>query len=371
MVREQAPFVKKGDDSRELALARAQSWLLQQAVEAFQASTGLELQLRPAPPGLGQAGGWHLILTPEEGGLPRVYRALVRSIERAEALGTVKAELQQCPEPGLLVLSRASGPIAQQCRAMGIPFIDGEGNAYLKDRGLQIFVTGQKRRQGQEITGTGLPTGRASTPIGLKLVFALLSNPALTMATTQMLQEATGVSMGTVPAVLGDLEQQGQLVRLGWGKGWQVRNWRQLLDEWALHYAVRLRPRLHSYRFRSPGQGLWWKGLDPQVFGGQWGGEVAAAQLGTVLKPEKAILYLQQGDMRLGLSQLIKSQALRSDPDGDVEVVEAFWENERLGWSGCCVPLPLVIADLQASQDARNIEAAVELKESWLRDVEA
>jgi hypothetical protein len=84
-----------------------------------------------------------------------------------------------------------------------------------------------------------------------------------------------------------------------------------------------------------------------------------------------AILYLQQGDMRLGLSQLIKSQALRSDPDGDVEVVEAFWENERLGWSGCCVPLPLVIADLQASQDARNIEAAVELKESWLRDVEA
>ena len=139
----------------------------------------------------------------------------------------------------------------------------------------------------------------------------------------------------------------------------------------ALHYAVRLRPRLHSYRFRSPGQGLWWKGLDPQVFGGQWGGEVAAAQLGTVLKPEKAILYLQQGDMRLGLSQLIKSQALRSDPDGDVEVVEAFWENERLGWSGCCVPLPLVVADLQASQDARNIEAAVELKENWLRDVEA
>ena len=94
MAREQAPFVKKGDDSRELALARAQSWLVQQAVEAFQASTGLELQLRPAPPGLGQAGGWHLILTPEGGGLPRVYRALVRSIDRAEALGAIKAELQ-------------------------------------------------------------------------------------------------------------------------------------------------------------------------------------------------------------------------------------------------------------------------------------
>lgn len=76
-----------------------------------------------------------------------MYRALVRSIERAEALGAIKAELQQWAEPGLLVLSRASGPIAQQCRAMGIAFIDGVGNAYLKDRGLQIFVTGQMRRQ--------------------------------------------------------------------------------------------------------------------------------------------------------------------------------------------------------------------------------
>ena len=150
MAREQAPLVKKGDDSRELALARAQSWLLQQAVEAFQASTGLELQLRPAPPGLGQAGGWHLILTPE-GGLAQGVSSSRAQLERAEALGAIKAELQQCPEPGLLVLSRASGPIAQQCRAMGIAFIDGVGNAYLKDRGLQIFVTGQKRRQGQRL----------------------------------------------------------------------------------------------------------------------------------------------------------------------------------------------------------------------------
>jgi len=73
-----------------------------------------------------------------------------------------------------------------------------------------------------------------------------------------------------------------------------------------------------------------------------------------------AILYLQQGDMRLGLSQLIKSQALRSDPDGDVEVVEAFWENERLGWSGCCVPLPpdrglvRVIAAVQSGAEAEG-----------------
>ena len=177
--------------------------------------------------------------------------------------------------------------------------------------------------------------------------------------------------MGTVPAVLGDLEQRGLLVRRGRGQGWQVRDWGQLLDEWAGHYPLRLRPRLRSLRFRSPGQAQWWQQVDPQLFGGQWGGEVAAHQLGTVLKPEKALLYLPLEVMQLGLAHLIKAEGLRHDPAGDVEVVEAFWDPERIGGSGPCVPLPLVIADLQASLDPRNIEAAVELKKIWRRGVEA
>jgi hypothetical protein len=52
-------------------------------------------------------------------------------------------------------------------------------------------------------------------------------------------------------------------------------------------------------------------------------------------------------------------------------VVEAFWSHERLGLSGDTVPIPLVIADLLASLDSRNIEAAQELRESWIRGVEA
>jgi hypothetical protein len=54
-----------------------------------------------------------------------------------------------------------------------------------------------------------------------------------------------------------------------------------------------------------------------------------------------------------------------------VEVVEAFWSNERLVLSGATVPIPLVIADLLASLDSRNIEAALDLRETWIRGVEA
>lgn len=42
----------------------------------------------------------------------------------------------------------------------------------------------------------------------------------------------------------------------------------------------------------------------------------------------------------------------------------------RLGLNRGTVPVPLVIADLQASLDSRNIEAALELRRSWIHGVE-
>jgi hypothetical protein len=363
--------VKKTGENWVPARAKAQGSLVQRAVEAFRASTGLDLRVNTLPAEPGSEPGWQLLLRTEPGAMPRVFQAVVRSVEQVDALGAAQAALHQGSVPGVLVLSRASEPVAEQCQAMGLPFIDGQGNAYLQQKDLLIVVKGQKPPRVERGARAEGVTGRASTATGLKLVFALLSEPALTLATTQILHEAAGVALGSVPAVLGDLEQRGLLVRRGWGKGWHVRNWSQLLEMWASEYPVRLRPRLRSLRFRSPGQGLWWQRADPQRCGGQWSGEVAAHQLGTVLKPEKALLYLPEPALRQGLAQLMQAEGLRSDPTGDVEVVEAFWDPNRIGGSGACVPLPLVIADLQASLDPRNIEAAAELKEIWRRAVEA
>jgi hypothetical protein len=96
---------------------------------------------------------------------------------------------------------------------------------------------------------------------------------------------------------------------------------------------------------------------------------VAAALIAKTLRPEKVVLYLQPDSMQSGLprllKELVKEQALKSDPEGDLELVEAFWSNEALGLSGPCVPEPLVIADLMASLDPRNLEVAAELKKRW------
>jgi hypothetical protein len=313
-----------------------------------------------------------LALTPEPGAPERLYRPLLRQIDRAETLGAIKAELQEGPEPGVVVTPKLNAALARQCRAMDMPFLDGQGNAYLREPGVLILVMGQRQSQPGQGGAVRRASGRAGTGTGLKLVFALLSDPGLLKATSPVLREAAGVSLGSVPAVLGDLEQRGLLLRIGWGKGWQVPRWQPLLEAWTTQYPLALRPKLRSFRFRSPGQGHWWQGVNPADYGGQWGGEVAAALLGTVLKPQQSLLYLQPEAMRLGLARLIREHGLRPDPDGsgDVEVVEAFWSNERLGLSVATVPIPLVIADLLASLDSRNIEAAMELRESWLRGVE-
>lgn len=354
-------------DLRQGDAARLQ---LEQAVEAFRGTTGLDIQLLASPSGPDEEQSWRVGVAAAPGKELRRYRPLLRSISRREALGAVKVQLEEVGEPGLLVAPRLSSTMAQHCRAIDLPFIDGQGNGYLAEEGLLVFVTGQKATRPEAAGRRQGTTGRSTGVTGLKLVFALLCDPALTHANSQSLKEAAGVGLASVSAVVGDLEARGQLADLGWGKGWQVRSWSRLLDDWVQHYPLKLRPKLRSYRFRSPGQGLWWKQVDPGTYGGQWGGEVAASQLGSVLVPERAVLYLQPEAMRLGVAQLVKTQGLRSDPQGDVEVVEGFWSNDRLGLTGDTVPIPLVIADLQASLDGRNIEAARELREIWLRGVE-
>lgn len=364
-------IVKKTVMAGAGALANDERLLLEEVIAAFQASTGLELELVGDPGGGGASTTLRLALTLEPGMPARLYRPLLQRVDQAETLGSIKAQLHQSQEPGVLVTRTMSAALARQSRAMEVPFMDGQGNAYLREQGVLILVMGQRRSQAGQGGAVRRVTGRAATATGLQLVFALLSAPTLTTATSQVLHRAAGVSLGSVPAVLGDLEQRGMLIRIGWGKGWQVRDWRPLLDEWTRQYPLTLRPKLRSFRFRSPGQGQWWQDVNPADYGGQWGGEIAAAQLGTVLRPQQSLLYLQPEAMRLGLAQLIRTQGLRSDPEGDVELVEAFWSKERLGLSGATVPIPLVIADLLASLDSRNIEAALDLRETWIRGVEA
>jgi len=355
--------LKEGLGAWGLSDSAGDGELIRQATQAFARNTGLELNVFERSWSHASGSPWMVEVLARELNVVSRYHVLVRRIDRREALGAVRNQLAQEEGKGLLVTEHLSAVLAQHCRRIDLPFLDGSGNGYLRDDGLLMFVCGQRRSKEQGDM-QGRPTGRAATATGLKLVFALLCRPELLSASSPQIAEAAGIAQGSAAAGLQDLEQRGHLVKRGWGTGWSLRSRHRLLEEWLQEFPMRLRPKLKSYRFR-PADGRWWERADPEAYGGQWGSEVAAALIGKTLRPEKVVLYLQPGSMRTGLSWLVKEQAVKSDPEGDLEVVEAFWSNEALGLSGPCVPEPLVIADLLASLDPRNLEAASELKKRW------
>ena len=153
--------MKKPVKARTGTLAGDERLLLDEVVAAFQASTGLPLALVKDPGGRGKGAGWRLALTPEPGAPERLYRPLLRQIDRAETLGAIKAELQEDTEPGVVVNPKLSAALARQCRAMDVPFLDGQGHAYLRWPGVMSLVVGACERPGRAGGAVARANGRA------------------------------------------------------------------------------------------------------------------------------------------------------------------------------------------------------------------
>ena len=88
---------------------------------------------------------------------------------------------------------------------------------------------------------------------------------------------------------------------------------------------------------------------------------MAAAKLTKYLKPEQVTIYTQKTP-----GELLLTNKLKKDPNGDVEILEAFWQTEYDWPHPELVPPLLIYADLLATGDARNIETARMIYEQQL-----
>ena len=84
-----------------------------------------------------------------------------------------------------------------------------------------------------------------------------------------------------------------------------------------------------------------------------WGGEMAADRLTGNLKAERLTIYTRENPLKL-----IADFKLRVDLNGDLEILDAFWDPKILAEEGDIVPPLLAYADLMATTDGRNMEAA-------------
>ena len=126
---------------------------------------------------------------------------------------------------------------------------------------------------------------------------------------------------------------------------------RRLLEEWVTHYPITLRPKLHPRRFDAPPEGL--AQADLSSLGAYWGAERAAERLTHFLKPAAFTIYTHKP-----VNRLLAALRLRAFPTGNVEVLDTFWNFEPDPNYPDMVPPVLAYADLLATGDGRNVEAA-------------
>ena len=320
--------------------------LLQKAIDAFRRATGIHLHLeRWEPRRDGQRADAELRFE-----LPPVERRLGAEVKQRlnpHTLGLAIEQMKGFPEKALLVTEYVNANMAERLKQMDVPFLDTLGNAYVNAPPIFVYMKGNKPpvKIPEE-----RPT-RAFVPAGLRVVFALLCRQELAHAPYRTIAQTANVALGTVAWVLDDLVRLGHLLIMG-KRGRRLIRKQQLLEHWVAAFPNQLRPKLLLGKYAGPDP-KWWEHTRIGDFRAYWGAEIAAAHLTGYLKPELVTVYIR--DMP---GRFLAACRLRTDPRGNVEVLEAFWDT-RCDWTDTEIVHPLLIyADLLATGDARNLETA-------------
>ena len=283
------------------------------------------------------------------------YLAEAKRTVTPATLGAMVMQLRHLAEtagrPVLLVTDYLTPQVAEALRNQQQQFADAAGNAYLEGPGLLVYVAGRKLMRGQ----TAPRANKTFATAGLKVLFALLCDPALADAPYRDIAVAAGVALGAVPAALADLRQARHL--LVTDKIRRLHATKRLLDEWALAYAHTLRPKTLLKTYVAPNFGTWpdWQ-LDPKQ--ARWGGEPAANLLVRYLRPGVLTIYADKLPPRLIVEQRLELAGPLAQ-DHLLELRKPFWGRTlRTEGRPDTVPPALVYADLLATGDARCIETA-------------
>ena len=282
---------------------------------------------------------------------PVDYRTEVKGrIDRFSMLDALKAD-PWIDQRTLLITRYLSPELLARCRELEIQCLDSAGNAYLNtSSGGFVLISG--RRPAAQPAMPAEP--KTMTASGLRILFALFAQPDLLNATYRDIASAAGASLGLVGPVLAQLSERGFLGTDGSGRRAFLHR-RRLAVEWASNYIGQLRPKLAKRRFHVPNLDQLHSMKLPSADGMTWSGEAAAAVQTSYLRPETFTLY---ADMRSpSIAALASRLRMRPDAQGELEIIEPFWNPAVLDIEGIAPP-ELIYADLLAVLDPRKHETA-------------
>lgn len=330
--------------------------MLGQAIDALRRTAGLDIQLvKYEPTAMHARADAYIKIALDNNNYEFVVE--VKNVDRFAMVAQVKHQLEMFEERPLLIAPKLTEAAADKCKELGLNFIDLAGNAYINEPGLFLFIKGQKLDLYQNNQMNYYKGGKALTPTNLRMVFALLCNPELLNAPYREIAKVAGIALGAVGWGFDDLAARGLTLGDGKNNNRVIIQVEKLTQEWVTNYPIKLRPKLNPQRFRTNNPD-WWKHLDVKQYEAQWGGEVAADKLTHYLKPNFYTLYLHGKEFNKNINKLIVENRLVPDPNGDIEILEAFWDFDDANFLPETVPTLLVYADLIASNDPRNLETA-------------
>jgi hypothetical protein len=320
--------------------------ILDAARQVFEGITGCNIKILGEEPLEEKRPDAVLHIATPEGNTKKYYGEVKENITQA-TLGYAAEQIRRFNKPALLVTRYLTPPMAERLKALNVEFIDTAGNVYINNPPLFIYVIGKTKKD----FPAGVKLGRAFRPTGLKVVFALLCQPELVKAPYREIVNVTKVAQGTVGWVFYDLKQQNYLIERG-VHGRKLINVEKLIGFWVDTYTRELRPKLYMGTYKTAKQD-WLKDLDWQKTNAFIGGETAAAILTDYLKPATTTIYGPEE-----ITPFLIKHHLQKDPNGNVELYKKFWKFDYpWEYEGLAPPL-LIYADLIATANDRNIDAA-------------
>lgn len=254
-----------------------------------------------------------------------------------------------------LVGPRVSSRSADQFRALGIPYVDAAGNAFIRHRGVFVDVRGRSDPSGKAAGANGDADVNLFSQRRAQVLFVFVTWPWTFSAPRRTVAKIAGVSVGLVNDVVDALRAE-SLTERDLQPGAARRE--QLVDQWAAAFPSGLGAVQRARSFTAPTLDvLPVPGVDLFV-----SGESASPWL----RPATLSLWVRNWTSKLALEN-----RWRATGAPNVSVRETFWEDPRPYRGGLRTAPPLLVySELMAAGDSRSREAAVRLrKETALVDV--
>jgi hypothetical protein len=315
--------------------------IAQEATEKLTRLTGIELHFQPDP-------------KDQDDGQLIIGEKLAQKPEALQV--EIKNEVRMIP-PGLprhfknsnsiLIANYITAPVKEKLKENNINYLDIAGNCFIKTGRVFLYINDQKITESRN-----KPNGKLWTPTGLKFIWSVLQTPAVLNEPYRAQATIAGVALGLVGDLLQELQGAGYILRNREGN-YFLQQQQALQNRWIELYALVLRPKLVLGKYRLAGKQVHQAHLPNNML---WGGEAAAARMFSYLEPETYPIYTWQ-DKRDTMKQL----RLVPDPTGPFELLEGFWQRQEKNQQQLIPPM-MVYAELLATGDSRNLEAAERLK---------